>query len=270
MEKIASHLVFGGQQIVAKHASSTCKCDMTFAVYLPPQAEVENVPVMWWLSGLTCTHENGMVKGGLQQYAAKYGIAIVYPDTSPRGETIANDESFAMGQGAGFYVDATEAPWAEHFQMYSYITRELPALIEAEFPQIDMSRQCISGHSMGGHGALMIGMRNPNVFKSVSAFAPMTSVSTNDEWGVTQLSQYLGSDETKWADYDAAKLAKSYDRELLVDQGTSDPYVELLQPQKLVDAGVNVRFREGYDHSYFFVTTFADDHFAWHKSKLSR
>ena len=274
METQSENRAFGGVQGVYTHAASTTGCDMTFAVYLPPDAEADKVPCLWYLSGLTCTHENAMTKAGAQAWAAEAGMAIVFPDTSPRGDDIANDDEYDLGQGAGFYVDATEAPWAPHFKMYSYITDELQKLVVSEFP-IDVERQGITGHSMGGHGALTLAMRNPDLYQSVSAFAPIANPTASD-WGRKQLSAYLGADEGKWQGHDATLLLreKGWARDMLIDQGGADQFLDLLKPESLAaalaetrSAGV-FRVQPGYDHSYYFVASFMEEHIAWHAERL--
>lgn len=274
MEIISENRCFEGVQGVYSHPSKTCACDMTFGLYLPPQARTRSVPVLWYLSGLTCTHENAMTKAGLQGYAAAHGLAVVYPDTSPRGEDVADDEAYDLGKGAGFYVDATEAPWAPHFSMWSYLSDELPALIGANFP-IDLDRQAITGHSMGGHGALTLALNKPDQFKSVSAFAPIANP-TGSDWGRKQLSAYLGPKEDLWGAHDATLLveARGYDGHILIDQGTSDQFLDLLKPEALAEAiakkgqAATLRMQDGYDHSYFFVASFAPDHVAFHAEAL--
>ncbi|MEM5474985.1 S-formylglutathione hydrolase [Pacificibacter sp. AS14] len=274
METVSTNLAFGGTQGVYAHQSSATGTQMTFSVFVPPQAAHEKCPVVWYLSGLTCSHANVMDKGEYRRKAAELGLIIVCPDTSPRGDDVPNDESWQMGQGAGFYVDATEEPWVTHFQMYSYVTTELPALIAGNFPA-DMSRQGITGHSMGGHGALTIALKNPDTFKSCSAFAPITNPSTAD-WSKGALKAYLGTDETKWAAHDAVCLIGSGARfpEILVDQGAADNFFDGCNPQALQDAcadtdiALTLRLQEGYDHSYFFISTFMDDHLAWHAERL--
>ena len=274
METVSENVCFDGTQGVYKHESKVCGCDMTFAVYLPPQAKTAKVPVLWWLSGLTCTHANAMEKAGAQRAAAEHGIAVIYPDTSPRGDDIANDEAYDLGQGAGFYVDATEAPWSPNFNMRSYVLDELRDLIAAEFPQIDMGRSGISGHSMGGHGALTLAMTNPDKFKSVSAFSPICNPHGSD-WGRKQLGAYLG-DEANWGKTDASKLVASHgwQGEILVDQGDADNFLDLLKTQALVDAceakgqKATITMRSGYDHSYWFVSTYMPDHIAFHAANL--
>lgn len=273
MERVTQNRSFGGTQTVYRHASEVCDTQMTFAVYLPPQAEDGPVPVLWYLSGLTCTHENAMVKGGFQEHAAEHGIAIVFPDTSPRGEGVADDEAYDLGQGAGFYVNATRAPWSAHYRMYDYVLSELRDLVCAELPV--SGDHGITGHSMGGHGALTLALRNPDKFRSVSAFAPIANPSQSD-WGRKQLSAYLGDDESAWADHDATLLIREHGwpGDILIDQGSDDQFFDLLRPQALADVMTRTRqagaFRvqPGYDHSYFFVSTFAGDHVAWHAERL--
>lgn len=275
METVSTNLSFGGTQGVYTHQSTSTGTEMTFAVFVPPQAATQKCPVVWYLSGLTCSHANVMDKGEYRRKAAELGLIIVCPDTSPRGEDVANDESWQMGQGAGFYVDATEKPWAAHFQMYSYVTKELPALIAENFPA-DMTRQGIFGHSMGGHGALTIALKNSETFKSCSAFAPITNPSTAD-WSKGALGSYLGSDEAAWADYDAVRLIENGARfpEVLVDQGAADNFFEGCNPHALqeacagTDIALTLRLQEGYDHSYFFISTFMDDHLSWHAERLT-
>ncbi len=273
MDVVSKNRCYGGEQVVCRHASSTCGVDMTFAVYLPPHAEDGPVPCLWYLSGLTCTHENAMTKGGLQAAAARNGIAIVFPDTSPRGEGVADDEAYDLGQGAGFYVNATRAPWNSHYRMYDYVVEELRALVETEFPV--NGAHGITGHSMGGHGALTIALRNPGKYRSVSAFAPIANP-TQSDWGRKQLSAYLGDDEASWADYDATILLRErgWSGDILIDQGASDQFIDLLRPRSLAEALTEtrqpsvLRMQEGYDHSYFFVSTFAGDHVDWHAERL--
>jgi len=274
MEIVSENVSFDGTQGVYKHESAMCRCDMTFAVYLPPQARTEKVPVLWWLSGLTCTHANAMEKAGAQRAAAEHGIAVIYPDTSPRGDDVANDDAYDLGQGAGFYVDAIEKPWAPHFKMRSYILEELRGIIAAEFPQIDLARSGISGHSMGGHGALTLAMTNPDKFKSLSAFSPICHPHGSD-WGRKQLGAYLG-DETNWGETDASKLVveRGWQGEILVDQGDADNFLDLLKTQALIDAceakgqKAIIKMRPGYDHSYYFVSTYMPEHVAFHAENL--
>ena len=273
MELLSESKCFGGTQKVYTHKSSVCATEMTFAIYLPPQAETAPVPALWYLSGLTCTHANAMDKGGFQKYAAEHGLAIIFPDTSPRGDGVADDEAYDLGQGAGFYVNATQTPWAAHFQMYDYITSELPALIQDAFPVTkDFG---ITGHSMGGHGALTIALRNPKLFRSLSAFAPIANP-TQSDWGRKQLGAYLGEDTATWSDHDATLLLKKHGwhGDILVDQGTSDQFLDLLRPEALAQIitetrqSATFRMQPGYDHSYNFVASFAGDHIAWHAERL--
>ena len=265
MKIVSENKAFGGRQMVVSHDSAACSCEMTFGIFLP---EGEGpFPVLWYLSGLTCTHENAMVKAGAQGWAAREGIALVFPDTSPRGEA-ADDAAYDLGRGAGFYVDATEAPWTPHFKMWSYVTEELPALVFGGFP-VDASRQGITGHSMGGHGALTVALRFPERFRSVSAFAPICNPSGSD-WGRKQFSAYLGADESVWAAHDASILMgkQGVPWPLLVDQGSGDKFLALLKPEALEAAGARVRWQAGYDHSYFFVSTFMEEHVAFHAKAL--
>ena len=273
MEKISINKSFGGRQGVYRHVSSLTKTKMTFAVYEPPQVKTGPVPVFWFLSGLTCTHENAMVKAGMQEHAARLGMIVVLPDTSPRGDDVADDSNGAydFGLGAGFYVDATQKPFAKHYKMYSYITKELPGLIGSNF-NADMTRQAICGHSMGGHGALTIGLKNPGQFRSISAFSPIVSP-INCPWGQKALGGYLGPDKSVWEDHDACALVGTVSEKphLLVDQGTSDDFLDTeLKPHLLEkaceenDHRLTLRMQKGYDHSYFFISTFMRDHMEWH------
>ncbi|SEK56956.1 S-formylglutathione hydrolase [Roseovarius nanhaiticus] len=274
METKSENACFGGVQGVYTHASKATGTDMTFGLFLPAEARDGPVPVLWYLSGLTCTHENAMTKAGAQGWAAEQGIALVFPDTSPRGEDVADDEAFDMGQGAGFYVDATQDPWAKHFQMRSYVTEELPALIGAEFA-LDMERQAITGHSMGGHGALTLAMSLPGRFRSVSAFSPICNPSASD-WGRKQLSAYLGDDDAVHAAHDASRLMaeRGFDGPMLLDTGTNDQFLDLLMPETLAEAAAKrrqqsiLRLQPGYDHSYFFVSSFMEDHVTFHAEAL--
>jgi S-formylglutathione hydrolase len=274
MEKVSEHACFGGVQGIYRHASAVCRCDMTFGLFLPAQAKHRPVPLLWYLSGLTCTHENAMVKAGAQAWAAREGLAVIFPDTSPRGAGVADDEAFDLGQGAGFYVDATEPPWAPHFSMWRYVTEELPGLVFDAFA-LDEDAQGITGHSMGGHGALTIAMTMPERFRSVSAFAPIANPSASD-WGRKQFAAYLGRDESRWAAYDASKLlrARGWKAQLLVDQGTADQFLELLKPEALAAAiaerrqAATLRMQPGYDHSYFFVASFMEDHVRFHAQAM--
>lgn len=274
METISESRAFGGVQGVYRHRSEACDCDMTFAVYLPPEAAEGPVPCLWYLSGLTCTHENAMTKAGAQAHAAEYGLALVFPDTSPRGEHVADSEGFDLGQGAGFYVDATEEPWAPHYRMYTYIADELQRLVTGGFP-IDSERQGITGHSMGGHGAITLALKNPRLYRSLSAFAPIAHP-TRSDWGRKQLGAYLGTDESLWRGHDSTLLLHElgWGGDILVDQGAADQFYELLRPEALSAALAEtrtphmVRVQPGYDHSYFFVASFMEDHVAWHAERL--
>jgi len=273
MEKISLNKSFGGRQGVYRHASVSTGTEMTFAVYEPPEAKSRQVPVLWYLSGLTCTHENAMVKAGMQDHAARLGMIVVLPDTSPRGDDVADDSkgAYDFGLGAGFYVDATQEPFEQHYRMYTYITKELPGIIGSHF-NADMSRQGIFGHSMGGHGALTIGLKNPGKYKSISAFSPIVSP-INCPWGQKALGGYLGPDKSVWEKHDACALIANASEKLhlLVDQGTGDDFLETeLKPHLLeeacekVDHPLTLRMQKGYDHSYFFIASFMRDHMEWH------
>ena len=274
MKTVSENRSFGGMQGVYSHASQACSCDMTFGLFLPEEARHGPVPVLWYLSGLTCTHENAMTKAGAQAVAAEAGIALVFPDTSPRGEEVADDAGYDLGQGAGFYVNATEAPWAPHFRMRDYLAEELPGLIGAEFP-LEMDRQAITGHSMGGHGALTLAMSLPERFCTVSAFAPIANP-TRSDWGRKQLGAYLGPDESAWAPHDATLLMaeRGFPGEVLIDQGSADQFLDQLKPEALAEAMMarrqpgTFRMQKGYDHSYFFISTFMADHVAFHAEAL--
>lgn len=275
IERVSESRCFEGRQLVYKHASAACACTMRFAVFLPPAAERGPVPALYWLSGLTCTEDNFSVKAGAQRYAAELGLALIIPDTSPRGVNIpGEDAQMDVGTGAGFYVNATEAPWAAHYRMYDYIRDELPAVVNANLP-IDPARKSISGHSMGGHGAIIIGIGNADSYRSVSAFAPIASASQS-AWGQHALTAYLGADRQRWQPYDAASVirAKPSKHELLVDQGMADPYLEQLRPDELKkacdSAGQRLTYREraGYDHGYYFVSTFIVEHLRFHAAAL--
>lgn len=274
METVAENKCFGGVQGVYSHASKATGCDMTFGLFLPEEARDGPVPVLWYLSGLTCTHENAMVKAGAQGWAAEQGIALVFPDTSPRGEGVADDDGYDLGQGAGFYVNATQDPWKPHFQMWDYVAEELPALVTSEFA-IDAERQAITGHSMGGHGALTLAMGRKGQYRSVSAFSPICHPTASD-WGRKQLKAYLGTDEAAWARHDAALMMRDvgFDGPMLVDTGTSDQFIDLLKPEALAEAAnarrqeATLRLQKGYYHSYFFVSSFMEDHIAFHAEAL--
>lgn len=275
IENLSSNKSFGGWHKQYSHVSSTLNCTMRFAIFLPPQASTgAKVPVLYWLSGLTCTDENFMQKASAQRLAAELGIAIVAPDTSPRGEDVADDEGYDLGQGAGFYVNATQAPWNRHYQMYDYVVNELPELIESMFPVSD--QRSISGHSMGGHGALVIALRNAERYQSVSAFSPITNP-MNCPWGQKAFTAYLGSDTSTWREYDASLLMRDAQQQVpaLVDQGEADNFlVEQLKPEVLVAAAsasdypLELRSHEGYDHSYYFIASFIEDHLRFHAKHL--
>ena len=276
MEQVSANRAHGGTQGVYSHHSEVTGSLMTFSVFVPDHAPGTKLPVLWFLSGLTCTHANVTEKGEYRAACAAAGIIFVAPDTSPRGEGVPDADSYDFGQGAGFYVDATEAPWAAQFKMRSYLEAELPALIAAEFPA-DLARQGITGHSMGGHGALTIALRNPDRFRSVSAFAPIVSP-LNCQWGDKALGGYLGPDKTAWRQYDACALIEDGARlpALLVDQGEADNFLhEQLKPGLLVmacrKAGIpaTIRMQPGYDHSYYFISSFMAEHVAWHAERLN-
>jgi S-formylglutathione hydrolase len=277
VETVSKSRCFGGTQGVYTHESAVTGTPMTFQVYVPDHAPGAKLPVLWWLSGLTCTHANAMDKCEYKRACAEHGIILVGPDTSPRGEDVPDDEAYDFGKGAGFYVDATQDPWAQHFRMRSYIERELPALIADAFP-VDMDRQGISGHSMGGHGALTISLRNQGRFRSTSAFAPIVSP-MNCPWGEKALTGYIGDDRSAWREYDACALIEDGARlpDLLVDQGRADNFLEeqlkthlLEEACRAADIPATIRMQDGYDHSYFFVSSFIDDHIAWHAERLKK
>lgn len=273
METLANNACFDGTQGVYTHQSSATETPMTFGLFLPKEAQDGPVPLIWYLSGLTCTHENAMTKAGAQLWAAEHGVALVFPDTSPRGDGVADHDDFDLGQGAGFYIDATEAPWAPHFNMERYILSDLSDLLFDAFP-LDPARQSITGHSMGGHGALTLAAKSPGRFRAVSAFAPICNP-TESDWGKKQFAAYLGSVEAGAA-HDAVQLIKdgALDCPLLVDTGTDDQFGDLLGTEALAAAvaarrmAATVRLQKGYDHSYFFVSTFLGDHIAFHAGEL--
>ncbi len=277
MKKLSASKSHGGVQGVYAHASEACSCDMTFAVFVPPQAADAPRPVLWYLSGLTCTHQNVMDKGEYRRLAAELGLIVVCPDTSPRGPDVPDEkDNWQFGCGAGFYLDATQAPYAANYRMYSYVTGELPALIDRAFPA-DMSRQGVFGHSMGGHGALTIALKNPGRYRSCSAFAPIVQPSTAG-WSRPAFEKYLGADEAAWRACDACALVEDGRRfpEFLVDQGSADGFLaDGLRPWLFADAcqeagiPLTLRMQEGYDHSYFFISTFMDDHLRWHAERLA-
>ena len=275
METIASNKCFDGWQHRLRHRSESLGGEMVFSVYLPPQAERGRVPVLYWLSGLTCNDQNFVTKAGAQRYAAEHGVAIVAPDTSPRGEGVADDAGWDLGQGAGFYVNATQTPWREHYRMYDYIVDELPALVAGQFA-VDAGRTGIFGHSMGGHGALMIALRNPERFRSASAFAPICAPS-RCPWGERAFGAYLGDDRAAWAAYDTCELLQSQRlaTPMLVDQGEADEFLAReLMPERLEAAARNggqaltLRRQPGYDHSYYFIASFIGDHIRHHAELL--
>jgi S-formylglutathione hydrolase len=280
IERLSETSCFGGRIGFYKHASSTNNCDMRFSVFVPPQAAHGKVPVLTFLSGLTCTEENFMVKSGAQRVAAELGLMLVSPDTSPRGEGVPDDPDgdYDFGIAAGFYLNATQAPWSEHYRMYDYITRELQQVIFENFPG-DAERHGLTGHSMGGHGALTIGLRNPEMFRSLSAFAPICTT-LHSPWGQKALGYFMGDDKSAWVDYDACEVARrsgdvtAYDR-ILVDQGGDDPFLaQELKPELLQAAckesglPLELRIHEGYDHGYYFISTFIEEHLRFHAERL--
>lgn len=276
IETVSEYKSFGGVQGVYRHASSETGTEMTFSVYVPPHKAGQMLPVLWYLSGLTCTHANVTEKGEYRAACARHGIVFVAPDTSPRGDDVPDSPGeYDFGKGAGFYVDATREPWSKHYRMRSYVDRELPEVIAAHFP-VDMERQAITGHSMGGHGALTIGLRNPERFRSISAFSPIVAPS-QVPWGEKALGRYLGEDRTAWREYDALALIEDGARHehILVDQGSADNFLdEQLQTHRMAEAcnagGINatIRMQEGYDHSYYFISTLMAEHVDWHTAKL--
>lgn len=278
LEQVSANAMFGGKQLKLKHQSSSLNCEMIFSVYLPPQTDSVNVPVIYWLSGLTCTDDNFVQKAGAQQYAAEAGVAIVCPDTSPRGEHIPDDPegAYDFGLGAGFYVNATQAPWSEHYHMYDYVTQELPQLLAGSDLPLDTDNCSIMGHSMGGHGALTIALKNAGKYKAVSAFSPICSP-LNCPWGEKALGNYIGENKEDWAQYDACALIAGAEEKLhiLVDQGQNDDFLSgQLKPQLLQQAcqdanhPLTLRYQAGYDHSYFFIATFIEDHITHHAAAL--
>jgi S-formylglutathione hydrolase len=276
MEKIESHACFGGTQEVWSHRSSALDCDMRFGVYLPPQIQHSTCPVLYWLSGLTCSEQNFITKAGAQRHAAEHGLILVAPDTSPRGDGVADAEGYDLGLGAGFYLNATQAPWDAHYRMYDYVVDELPALVDECFATT--KTRSISGHSMGGHGALVIALRNPGRYRSVSAFAPIVAPS-QVPWGEKAFAAYLGDDRAAWRQWDAtALIADAGERlPLLVDQGDADEFLATqLQPERLRAASeaaghpLQLRLQPGYDHSYYFIGSFIGEHVAWHAKALHR
>lgn len=276
LETISDSRCFGGWQRTYRHRSEVCDCTMQFAAFLPAESATRAVPALYWLSGLTCTEENFSVKAGAQRYASEHGLALIIPDTSPRGIAVGpQDELINVGSGAGFYVNATETPWSKHYRMYDYVSRELVAAVNAQLP-VDPARKSISGHSMGGHGALTVGLRNAGEYRSISAFSPISAASRS-EWGRQAFTAYLGSDESKWQQYDACAVIRSTPsrHSLRVDQGGADPFLEQLKPQDLREAceasgqALDYRERDGYDHGYFFVASFIGEHIRFHADALS-
>ncbi len=274
MQRSETHACHGGRQEVWQHESSVLGCAMRYAVYLPPQAQQQACPVLYWLSGLTCSEQNFITKAGAQRYAAEHGLILVAPDTSPRGAGVADAEGYDLGQGAGFYLNATREPWAAHYRMYDYVVDELPALVDAHFPTT--SARAISGHSMGGHGALTIALRNPGRYRSVSAFSPIVAPA-QVPWGEKAFSAYLGDDREAWREWDATQLvAQACERlPLLIDQGEADEFLQSqLQPERLraacAAAGhpLQLRMRPGYDHSYYFIASFIGEHIEHHAAAL--
>ncbi len=274
MQRIEQHACFGGRQEVWSHRSGVLDCDMRFAVYLPAQAETRRLPVLYWLSGLTCTEQNFITKAGAQRYAAEHGIILVVPDTSPRGDGVADADGYDLGKGAGFYVNATQSPWSPHYRMYDYVVDELPALIEAQFPVT--GARAISGHSMGGHGALIAALKNPGRYRSVSAFSPIVAPA-RVPWGEKAFTAYLGSDRGAWKAWDASELVASAGERLplLIDQGEADEFLDSqLKPEWLREAcaqaghPLELRMRAGYDHSYYFIASFIGEHITHHAAAL--
>jgi len=276
MQRIESHACFGGSQEVWSHASSVLDCEMRFGVYLPPQARDHACPVLYWLSGLTCSEQNFITKSGAQRYAAEHGLILVAPDTSPRGHAVADADRYDLGQGAGFYLNASQAPWSAHYRMHDYIVDELPALVDECFAS--STARAISGHSMGGHGALVLALRNPGCYRSVSAFSPIVAPS-QVPWGEQAFTAYLGEDRAQWREWDAiALIANASERlPLLVDQGADDEFLDTQLRPALLRAAceraahpLQLRLQPGYDHSYYFISSFIGEHIAWHAAALGR
>jgi S-formylglutathione hydrolase len=277
LETVSTWRCFDGALSVFEHPSRACNCKMRFAVFVPPQAQTQRIPVLWFLSGLTCTWENVMTKAGLQRTAAELGVMVVAPDTSPRGEGVPDDPSYDLGQGAGFYLTATQPPWAMHYRMDQYIAEELQQLVAENFPFADMRRQGITGHSMGGHGALTLHLKHPQTYRSVSAFSPIVAP-TQVPWGQKAFTAYLGEDRNAWREYDACELVRTRasSAHVLIDQGSADQFLAReLRPELFVLAAepagqqVTLRMQHGYDHSYYFIATFIDEHLRWHAQALA-
>lgn len=274
LKELEKHFSFNGEQYKYSHYSEVLKCDMTFSIYLPSNKEKKEIPLIWWLSGLTCTDDNFTQKSGFQRLAEKYQVAVIMPDTSPRGENVADDEAWDLGQGAGFYLDATREPWAKNYKMYTYITEELTNIASTLVPNFS-GEESIMGHSMGGHGALVVGMKNATRFKAISAFAPILNPS-QVPWGKKAFSTYLGEDIESWKEWDASELIKKTDvPPILITQGTNDKfYLEQLEESIFLKNAkeskqvVNYKKVDGYDHSYFFIATFLEEHFAFHMKYL--
>ncbi|MDW0110904.1 S-formylglutathione hydrolase [Sporosarcina aquimarina] len=275
LKLIEQHFSFDGVQSKYSHYSEVLQCDMTFSIYLPSNQEKKEIPLIWWLSGLTCTDDNFSQKSGFQRLAEKHQVAVIIPDTSPRGENVADDAAYDLGQGAGFYLTATQEPWAKHYNMYAYITDELSRIAAALIPNFS-GKESIMGHSMGGHGALVIGMKNAAKFKAISAFSPILSPS-QVPWGIKAFTTYLGEDKASWKEWDASELIKTTDAPpILITQGTGDQFypeqldeTTFLENAKVTDAKVTYKKVKGYDHSYFFISTFLEDHFDFHIEQLS-
>jgi S-formylglutathione hydrolase len=277
LETVSSWRCFDGALSVFEHPSRACNCKMRFAAFVPPQAQTQRVPVLWYLSGLTCTWENVMTKAGLQRTAAELGVMVIAPDTSPRGEGVPDDPSYDLGQGAGFYLTATQSPWAMHYRMDQYIVEELQRIVTDNFPFADLRRQGITGHSMGGHGALTLHLKHPQIYRSVSAFSPIVAP-MQVPWGEKAFTAYLGQDREMWRAYDATELVRTRpsSAHVLIDQGSADQFLAReLRPELFVLAAeaagqpVTLRMQHGYDHSYYFIATFVDDHLRWHVRALS-
>ena len=278
IEKVSSNVMFDGEQLKFKHKSSSLECSMTFSIYLPPQAKIQDVPIIYWLSGLTCSDDNFVQKSGAQKYAAENGVAIVCPDTSPRGDSVPNDleDSYDLGLGAGFYVNATQDPWTKNYNMYDYVTTELPNVLKNSHLPLQDNNCSIMGHSMGGHGAINIALKNPGKYKSVSAMAPICSL-INSPWGQKALENYIGPDRKNWEQYESCLLISKSEEKLylLIDQGQDDEFLEnQLKPELLKEAcrranyPLKLRFQPGYDHSYFFIASFINDHIKHHQEFL--